>query len=317
MQPATGHRSMRRWMRIATVAAQRQRLFCNLWRGFSWFSDSHLHIFASCGFVCGLSIHLPKSETRPAKNHTVRNHCSILCSNLFLMFVLFYFTIIESLMLHVFASVCGMELTRQMSLISMKRKLTMRLREGSLVNYARTIRYQCGIVCLWFCVDTILSSQVGLKADCPTWVVPLFQSLFAGNDSIYRNFLRRNDRCWWESDRYCKALSGNAMKCPQSSDAEFTTMQIRAHALLESIHIRSFLRGTTIAGRTSSCRCCMRRSSGRTKPWRGEPCHRNLEHTLHELCGGLLLSMHGDQLFSIISFMSLLIICCSWRADAK
>ena len=285
--------------------------FSKVRHGFSRFSDNGLDdLFSFVGAQCTfLNRKLELQKIRRAE--TIVPYLQLCHSRPFLSHIM------QSLMLHVFASVCGMELTRQMSLISKKRKLTIRLREGSLVNYARTIRYQCGNVCLWFCVDTILSSQVGLKADCPTWVVPLFQSLFAGNDSIYRNFLRRNDRCWWESDRYCKALSGNAMKCPQSSDAEFTTMQIRAHALLESIHIRSFLRGTTIAGRTSSCRCCMRRSSGRTKPWRGEPCHRNLEHTLHELCGGLLLSMHGDQLFSIISFMSLLIICCSWRADAK
>ena len=66
------------------------------------------------------------------------------------------FHLIESLMLHVFASICGMELTRQMSLSSKERKLTNRPREDWLGNHARTIRYQCGNVCFWPLVDTIL-----------------------------------------------------------------------------------------------------------------------------------------------------------------
>ena len=99
--------------------------------------------------------------------------------------VLFYFTIIESLMLHVFASVCTMELTRQMSLISKKRKLTMRLREGWLVNYAGTIRYQCGNVWLWPSVASSLSDQVGLKADRTHSVEPSWEETDATDRVMY------------------------------------------------------------------------------------------------------------------------------------
>lgn len=75
-------------------------------------------------------------------------------------------------------------------------------------------------------------------------------------ERLYRNFLRRNDSCQWQ-------------------------LQMLHSHLYTSMHIRSFLRGTTIAGCTSSCRCCRRTSSGRKKAWRGEKWWRILGHTLH------------------------------------
>ena len=147
--------------------------------GFAWSSDQW-QWFGWFNFLRGLSIHLPKSETRTAKK-IIRAKTRVpypqLCN-----FGPYLFYLIESLMLHVFASICGMELTRQMSLSSKERKLTNRPREDWLGNHARTIRYQCGNVCFWPWLTpfwSILSSQVGLKmvkgwlSDCSCSLLPV------------------------------------------------------------------------------------------------------------------------------------------------